>query len=317
MSVPSETIRPGSGLNPIPIPAAAPFPNIRNAIHVENTNGPVRHVAVGNFGFSRHNLRTNRRGRGRHGRWGWNRRRRRGWYWRGWYWRGRCRRGRCRWGRCRRRRCRRRRCRRGGAGGDFNQQQLSLGGNDFEFANIRQTRRFVGVSRTYAIHPFTRVGQNAPILTQGNVDGGATGAPARTTQANTTQAGGVTGFNAFNSPFGQFAQFGRGGFGGLGGFGAQQQAPVRSSLTFNPPPPPPGLAPAGQSVNSPISSPTLGARVRSIPGLANAEVNVSLLNRTAIVSGLVTSEEEKERIGRVLKLEPGVSEIDNRLQVQR
>jgi len=204
----------------------------------------------------------------------------------------------------------------GGAGGDFNQQQLSLGGNDFEFANIRQVR-FAGVSRTYAIHPFTRVGQNAPILTQGNVDGGATGAPARTTQANTTQAGGVTGFNAFNSPFGQFAQFGRGGFGGLGGFGAQQQAPVRSSLTFNPPPPPPGLAPAGQSVNSPISSPTLGARVRSIPGLANAEVNVSLLNRTAIVSGLVTSEEEKERIGRVLKLEPGVSEIDNRLQVQR
>jgi hypothetical protein len=190
-----------------------------------------------------------------------------------------------------------------------------VSGSDFEFANIRQVG-FAGVTRSQIVHPYTRVGQNAPVLTQGNVDRGTTGEAAGITQTNTNQAGGVTGFNAFNSPFGQF---GFGGLGGFGGFGVQQQTPVRSSLTYAPTPipGPSGLAASRQPINAPIASPALAARVRSIPGLFNAQVDVSVMNRTAIVTGLVATEEEKARIGRVLKLEPGVSVVDNRVQVQR
>jgi osmotically-inducible protein OsmY len=73
---------------------------------------------------------------------------------------------------------------------------------------------------------------------------------------------------------------------------------------------------ANQALQTPIRSQPLVARVRSIPGLQASGVSVELMNRTAIVSGVVKSEEEKQRVGRVLKLEPGVSEVDNRLDIR-
>ena len=201
-------------------------------------------------------------------------------------------------------------------GNDFNQQSLELGGTTYEFDDIRRPR-FAGVSRATAVHPYTRVGNSEAVQIQGNADatGAAGGGQAARTQ-NVQGAGNVGGMNQFNSPFGQFggfSPFGQFGFGGLGG---QQASPVRSSLTFNTAPTSHLTAPTTQLLQSTVQNQTLVSRVRSIPTLQNSNVSVELVNRTAIVSGIVNSEEEKERVGRVLKLEPGVSKVENRLEVR-
>lgn len=212
----------------------------------------------------------------------------------------------------------------GGPAGDFTQQELNLGGADFRFDDIRRPR-FAGVSRSTVVHPFTRVGNSEALQIEGNsadaagAAGGAGGAAG--TQANTRQGGNVAGTNQFATPFGQFGGFGGfggqfGGFGGFGGLGGQQ-TPVRSSLSFNTEASSHLTAPTRQALEVPVRSQPLVARVRSIPGLQFANVSVELLNRTAIVSGIVLTEEEKQRVTRVLKLESGVSEVDNRLEVRR
>lgn len=206
----------------------------------------------------------------------------------------------------------------GAPAGDFSQQELNLGGADFSFDDIRRPR-FAGVSRATAVHPYTRVGNSEALQIEGNsanAAGGAGGAGgAAGTQANTRPGGNVAGTNQFATPFGQFGGFGGqfGGFGGLGG----QQTPVRSSLSFNTEATSHLTAPTRQALEVPVRSQPLVARVRSIPGLQSANVSVELLNRTAIVSGIVLTEEEKQRVTRVLKLESGVSEVDNRLEVRR
>lgn len=207
----------------------------------------------------------------------------------------------------------------GGTNGQFNQQELTLGGNDFRFDDIRRPR-FAGVSRATAVHPYTRVGNSEALQLQDNTAAGAGGAGgAPTTQANSRTTGNVAGTNQFSSPFGQFGQFGLGGFGGqFGGFGALggQQTPVRSSLSFNTEPSSHLTAPTRQALQAPVLSQPLASRVRSIPGLQGTNVSVQILNRTAIVSGIVKTEEEKQRVARVLKLEPGVSDVDNRLEIR-
>ncbi len=201
-------------------------------------------------------------------------------------------------------------------GNDFNQQSLNLGGTTYEFDDIRRPR-FAGATRATAVHPFTRVGNSEAVLIQGNAapQAGGTGQAART--QNVQGAGNVGGMNQFNSPFGQFGGFSPFGGFGFGGFGAQQAAPVRSTLSFNTAATSHLTAPTTQLLQVPVQSQVLVSRVRSIPTLQNSNVTVELLNRTAIVSGIVNSEEEKQRVARVLKLEPGVSQVDNRLQVRQ
>ncbi|MDP1562253.1 MAG: BON domain-containing protein [Pirellulaceae bacterium] len=204
----------------------------------------------------------------------------------------------------------------GGGGGqapgnDFNQQSLGIRGSDFEFDEIRAPR-FAGATRATSIHPFTRVGNSEAVVIQGNADSAAGGQPART--QNVQGAGNVGGMNQFNSPFGAFGGFNQFGFGGMGG--SQPATPIRSTLSFNTAATSYLTAPTTQSLQTPVPSQALTARVRSIPTLQNSNVSVTLTNRTALVSGIVTSEEEKQRIGRLLKFEPGVSQVDNRLEVR-
>lgn len=205
----------------------------------------------------------------------------------------------------------------GAPGNNFNQQTLDLGGSDFQFDDIRRPR-FAGVSRETVVHPFTRVGNSEAIQTDGNSEasvGGAGGQAART--QNLQNTGNVGGMNQFNSPFGQFGGFSPFGQFGFGGFGSQNATPVRSSLTFNAAPTSHLTSPTTQSLQVPVRSQALVSRVRSIPSLQNSNVTVELVDRTAIVSGVVRSEEEKQRITRVLRLEPGVSQIDNRVEIQQ
>ncbi len=213
----------------------------------------------------------------------------------------------------------------GGGGRDINLERLDLGGVNFEFENIRQAR-FAGATRADVVHPFTRIGNAEAQVRADNVAANAAAPQVARTQTNVGQAGNVAGTNQFNSPFGQFGQFGgRGGFGGFGGFGGnafgfQQQTPIRSNLTFNSASTSHLTAPTNRSVSaqSPagmtVSQP-LVSRVRSIPGLERRNIEVVMDGRTAVVSGVVSSEDESKRIGRILKLEPGVSSVENRLQV--
>lgn len=199
----------------------------------------------------------------------------------------------------------------GAPGNDFNQQTLDLG----EFEEIRRPR-FAGVSRATAVHPYTRVGNSEAVQIQGNAAtdaAGANGQGART--QNVQGAGNVGGMNQFNSPFGAFGGFSPFGFGGFGG--QQAATPIRSTLSFNTTATSHLTAPTTQLLQAPVQNQALTSRIRSIPTLQNANVSVILTNRTAIVSGTVSSEEEKQRIGRVLKFEPGVSQVDNRLEVQQ
>ncbi|MBL8892057.1 MAG: BON domain-containing protein [Planctomycetaceae bacterium] len=205
----------------------------------------------------------------------------------------------------------------GAPGNDFNQQSLDLGGDNYQFDDIRRPR-FAGVSRETVVHPFTRVGNSEAVQTDGNSEasvGGAGGQAART--QNLQNTGNVGGMNQFNSPFGQFGGFSPFGQFGFGGLGAQQATPVRSSLSFNTTPTSHLTAPTTRSLQTPVRSQVLASRVRSIPSLQNSNVSVELVDRTAIVSGIVESEEEKQRITRVLKLEPGVSQVDNRAEVRQ
>lgn len=202
-------------------------------------------------------------------------------------------------------------------GNDFDQQDLDLGGDDYQFDDIRRPR-FAGVSRETVVHPFTRVGNSEALQTDGNSDESvsATGGQTARTQ-NVQGTGSVNGTNQFNSPFGQFGGFNPFGQTGLGGAGVQSPTPVRSALTFNAAPTSHLTSPTTQSLQIPVRSEALLSRVRSIPSLQYSNVTVELVDRTAIVSGIVQSEEEKQRITRILRLEPGVSQIDNQAEVRQ
>lgn len=110
---------------------------------------------------------------------------------------------------------------------------------------------------------------------------------------------------------------GMGGFGGMGGFNqfggnqfgnqSQQLPAVRTRLIsgVNTLPPPPRAV--GATVNTRLSSLQSNGRF--------AGVGVRMEGRTAILVGRVASEEDKRIARLMVRLEPGVSQIDNRLEV--
>ncbi|MBM4003205.1 MAG: BON domain-containing protein [Planctomycetes bacterium] len=57
-------------------------------------------------------------------------------------------------------------------------------------------------------------------------------------------------------------------------------------------------------------------RLRNLPGLNVTEnVSVTMEGRTAILTGTVGSENEKDLIGRLARLEPGISDVQNDLEI--
>lgn len=58
------------------------------------------------------------------------------------------------------------------------------------------------------------------------------------------------------------------------------------------------------------------ARLLNLPGLDSAKnITVTMEGRTAILTGVVESDHEKDLIGRLAKLEPGISDVQNDLEV--
>ncbi|RMF44229.1 MAG: BON domain-containing protein [Planctomycetota bacterium] len=117
--------------------------------------------------------------------------------------------------------------------------------------------------------------------------------------------GGLGGFGGgFGGRFGGFG----GRFGGFGGNNNQNQPQIRTTirLGFRYEPPPPAQRTA-----------EINARMVRLPLPSQyAGLQVQVQGRRAIVTGAVPSEEDKDLVARLIQLEPGVDEVDNRLVVQ-
>jgi hypothetical protein len=120
---------------------------------------------------------------------------------------------------------------------------------------------------------------------------------------------------------------GRGGMGGLGmgmmGMGRNQfgmfgnmnqnnmNSRGRSNMRI-----PVKLGFTPRPVSSAAVSQQFVTRLRNLPGLNVTEnVSVTMEGRTAILTGTVGSENEKDLIGRLARLEPGISDVQNDLEV--
>lgn len=192
--------------------------------------------------------------------------------------------------------------------GDFQGQEL----DNKVFDDIRREVRFAGQTNDTIVHPYS-----STLVLETNVDaiGGRDGSTTDTTAARTTT--GTTGganTNAFQSPFGQL-------FGNAFGFGGatqQQPAVIRSRLSFAKTelmgtPEGQGLAINTGQIGI-IRSSQVTSRMRLIPGLAQQDFQVQLgPDGTAVLVGTVENEARKNQIERLMKFEPGISKIENRL----
>jgi hypothetical protein len=109
--------------------------------------------------------------------------------------------------------------------------------------------------------------------------------------------------------------FGGGGFGrntqmqGQGGAGrqGQMQQPIRAPIRI-------GFTQA--TVSSEVVSQRFSQRLEKLPGIRlESPVAVEMEGRTAILRGVVTSENDRDLVGRLALLEPGISEVRNELTV--
>ena len=122
--------------------------------------------------------------------------------------------------------------------------------------------------------------------------------------------GGPGSFGGFGGGGLNSAQFGRGGQqNGQNAFGQGNQsqnplrAPIRIGFTQAPTP--------GSVVSQRFSR-----RLDNLPGIQlRSKVTVEMDGRTAVLRGIVTSENDRDLVGRLAQLEPGISEVRNELTI--
>ncbi len=131
---------------------------------------------------------------------------------------------------------------------------------------------------------------------------------------------GAAGSSSSNRGGGVGGLGGLGGMGGLGGLGGlsqlfggmgqsqQQQRSVRTRLSSGIQVTPLAASSVGNSVNSRLASMPTTSRFTGI--------NVQMDGRTAILTGLVSSESDKRMARLLVRLEPGVSKIEDRIEVK-
>lgn len=124
-----------------------------------------------------------------------------------------------------------------------------------------------------------------------------TGTGALGTGVGGLRGGGFGRFGAFNSMFNNQA-FQNGGF----GQNEQKRIPTKLTVRFNHP-----RIPA-TAVDSNLT--------RRINALNFPGVTVSVEDRVAIVSGTVGSEDDRRVVDRFVSMEPGVSSVENRLEIR-
>ena len=157
------------------------------------------------------------------------------------------------------------------------------------------------------------IGATAPYVSERNFVGSASltfGVLAE----DATFGGGVNGTTVSAVPNGGGTGGGRGGFGGAGGFGAGQtsgniiRGNLRSRLrpAFAAPRVPTGVT-VGRFNSNFLRQPGTQAMV--------GRYQVSIQNKTAFLTGFVSSKADASRLERQLRLQPGVYKIVNQLQV--
>ncbi len=103
---------------------------------------------------------------------------------------------------------------------------------------------------------------------------------------------------------------GRNQMGMMGGQNQNSNRSSRGSIRF-----PLKIAFQPVAIAPSIRSQRFEARLGNLPGVTSANVTVSMSGRTAILNGTVGSDHEKELIARIALLEPGISDVQNDLQV--
>ncbi|MDP6445064.1 MAG: BON domain-containing protein [Pirellulaceae bacterium] len=150
----------------------------------------------------------------------------------------------------------------------------------------------------------------------GSSDGSATvGATAASVPGVLNSANNAAG--GFGGGFGGFGGgFGRGGFGGgfgRGGFGQNQQQQnqqqyIRTKVVL-------GFTP--KLTGSPIVASRLNTRFARLSHHITAEqpINVTMEGRVAVITGIVSSEREKDLLEQLAQFEPGVDQVRNEIQI--
>ena len=184
----------------------------------------------------------------------------------------------------------------GGGGGDAGNGGTS-GRTGGDTGGMRSADRIFsdGIEREGA--PEERGIGNAPDATEaGGGLGGRRGAGG---------FGGLGGFGGMGGFGGGFSPFG----GGFGGQGQQNERTIRTRITSGVDVAPPAPRAVGAIVNRRLAS--LAGDQRFVG------VNVAMDGRTAILTGRVASEADRRMARLLVRLEPGVSRIENRLEVGR
>lgn len=220
----------------------------------------------------------------------------------------------------------------GGAGGSPGNSPIDIMNNQLNLGNFTAERiqPFVGLSSTNVAHPRSMMGAGSTAGSSGIGGTGGAGGAGGSNRLGGGGAGGATSSSAlgggnalqsmFGSPFGgQFGsplggQFGN-PFGGntgfnMGGTNPMSRRGVRAALNYT-------FTDSGGALTKNLSTDFAG-RIARTPQFAKvAGINVTVDNRVATLTGTVATDEQRELVERQLLLEPGVSEVVNRLKVER
>jgi hypothetical protein len=154
------------------------------------------------------------------------------------------------------------------------------------------------------------------LSSSGTAGGGAGGGQTGLLSGLTGGAGGLGGVAGFGLGLGIGGGLGRGA-GGLGGFGNQafqnqnQTGATQLRIPMRVDFPRPVLSPTALSVG-------IESRLVRLPGLQSVapRVDVRIDGQTAVLEGVVPGQHEKDLIGRLMMLEPGIATVQNNLLIE-
>lgn len=163
---------------------------------------------------------------------------------------------------------------------------------------------------------FTTGSSASGVVGSGATQAGLTGVTTQQAGGINTQFGGIGGIGGLGGiggfgGFGGIGGLGR-GFGGLGGFGNQAgqqqgQTQIRTRMVLGFP---------SRPVAKAVVATRIQDRINRIARIDRAgPINVSMVDQTAVLEGVVGSESDRRIAAQVVMFEPGVRRVDNRLTI--
>ena len=120
---------------------------------------------------------------------------------------------------------------------------------------------------------------------------------------NAGVGGGGGGFGGFGGLGGFGNLFGQGGLGGSGTTQPTIRVRLRSAVEVDP-------------IPQQVIQQNANSRIVRLPRQRLSNVNVTVVDRTAVINGTVTSEKDRRMSELLMRLEPGVRSVQNNVIVQ-